>query len=147
MASVLINNTFSTDSSSPSQAATIIQKLRKIAGIALAFVFLVLAVAGAFLPLLPCTPFVLLASYFLLKSSPSLHRRLLQVKGVGEILDNWNQHRAITRQTKLQAMGMVVGSLCLTSFVAGASGLLLLGMVGGGSVGALIIWCLPEIRA
>lgn len=147
MASVLISEAFSTDSSSPSRVVTAVQKLQKIAGIALAFVFLVLAVAGAFLPLLPCTPFVLLASYFLLKSSPSLHRRLLQIKGVGVILENWNQHRAITRQTKLQAMGMVLGSLCITGFVGGTSGLLLLGIVGGGGAGALIIWCLPEIRA
>ncbi|MGH9673009.1 MAG: YbaN family protein, partial [Bryobacteraceae bacterium] len=66
----------------------------------LAAVSFALAALGVFLPGLPSTPFLLVTSYFLVRSSPSLHARLRRSRRFGPLLDNWERHRALTRRTK-----------------------------------------------
>ncbi|WP_152431713.1 YbaN family protein [Vibrio aquimaris] len=72
-------------------------------------VSLVLGFFGIFLPLLPTTPFVLLASACFMRSSPRFHRWLHEHKTFGPILDNWHQHRAVTSKIKVR------GALCMVA--------------------------------
>jgi len=60
--------------------------MRKFIYRAFAGIFLLLAVLGAFLPLLPAVPFVLLAVFFLVKSSKRDLVRLKRVPYIGRIL-------------------------------------------------------------
>ena len=76
----------------------------------------VLAVAvgavGAFLPLLPTTPFLLVAAYAFARSSDRLHRWLLNHRVFGRLIKEWQMHGAINRRAKLAAvmsMVLVVG--------------------------------------
>lgn len=69
-----------------------------------AWICIGLGVVGIFLPLLPTTPFVLLASWAAPKGSPRLAAWLRQHPRLGPILANWQEQRAIPRRAKLLAV-------------------------------------------
>jgi uncharacterized membrane protein YbaN (DUF454 family) len=62
-----------------------------------------LGLLGAFLPLLPTTPFLLLAAFCFARSSPRLHGWLLQHQWFGPLIVNWQERGAISRRTKRAA--------------------------------------------
>jgi uncharacterized membrane protein YbaN (DUF454 family) len=70
----------------------------------LGFLFLGLAILGILLPILPGTPFLLLSAWFFARSSKKWHQRLLASELFGPLILNWEQHRCISRRTKLVAL-------------------------------------------
>lgn len=70
-----------------------------------------LGVAGAFLPVLPTTPFLLLAAWCFLQSSPKAHQWLYAQPGLGKALRDWDRNKAISRSTKVVAIAMILISL------------------------------------
>lgn len=71
---------------------------------------LTLGFIGAFLPVLPTTPFVLLAAWCFVKSSPKAHQWIYRQPLIGDALKNWEQNRAISRRSKVIAISMIVVS-------------------------------------
>jgi uncharacterized protein len=71
------------------------------------WLFVALAVLGVFLPLLPTTPFVLLASSCFLKSSPRWQRWLASSRWFGPLLRDWHEHRAVRRPVKALAVVVI----------------------------------------
>lgn len=59
-----------------------------------------LAVAGIVLPVLPTTPFVLLAAACFARSSKHFHDMLLANRLAGPIIREWVEHRSIPRRVK-----------------------------------------------
>lgn len=112
----------------------------------LAVLSLVLAVAGAVLPLLPCTPFLLLGSFFLFRASPSLHTRFLKVRWIGSALSHWQKSRAVTPATKWQACAAIGISVLATLLLAPPATWVLCVMLCGSGTGLLVIWRLPSVR-
>jgi uncharacterized membrane protein YbaN (DUF454 family) len=88
--------------------------------LALGLTSLALGIAGVVLPLLPTTPFVLLAAYCFARSSPRLHGWLLANATFGPLISNWQRHGAIAPRAKLLAVASMAGVLAL-SFAVGAS--------------------------
>jgi uncharacterized membrane protein YbaN (DUF454 family) len=84
-------------------------------------VALALGAMGMFLPLLPTVPFLLAAGFFFGKSSPRLHRWLLQHPVFGPPIHDWNQRGAISRRAKLLASLSIAAALGL-SLALGFSG-------------------------
>ncbi len=84
-----------------------VQGLARVGFIVLAGIFFVLGVTGIVVPGLPTTPFLLLTSYLLARSSPRLHRILLANKLVGPILAQWQKHRSVSLRVKIQAAVLV----------------------------------------
>jgi len=75
-----------------------------------------LAVLGVALPVLPTTPFLLLASFCFVRSSPRLHRWLLRQPVFGAMIRDWEHHRGVRRSTKFVAVStilVVIGSTLL----------------------------------
>src|SRR5690606_24498656 len=95
-------------------ATEVLDRTRKALYVALGLVCVVLGALGAILPLLPTTPFLLLASFFFVRSSPSLHAWLLRNRIFGPFLRDWNEHRGVRRPVKIVA-------ICMIFLVGGAS--------------------------
>jgi uncharacterized protein len=77
---------------------------------ALGVLLVVIGFIGAFLPLLPTTPFLILAAGCFARSSPRLENWLLNHPRFGPVLQNWRAHGAIPRKAKVLAgFGMAVG--------------------------------------
>ena len=64
--------------------------------------------AGIFLPLLPTTPFILLAAYCFSRSSPRLHHWLLYKSIFGPAIIQWQQHRSIPKHIKYRAIFLII---------------------------------------
>jgi len=67
----------------------------------LGFVFVGLAAPGIFLPLLPTTPFLIVAAACFAKSSERWHGWLLNNRTFGPIIRNWEVNRCVSPTTKL----------------------------------------------
>lgn len=67
----------------------------------LAYVFLGLALAGAMVPLLPTTPFLLLTAACATRGSERLHRWLLEHPRFGPTLHQWEERQAIPLSGKI----------------------------------------------
>lgn len=76
-----------------------------------------LAIAGAVLPLLPTTPFLLVAAYAFARSSPAWHRWLTTHKQFGPLIENWHRHRAISLKAKAAAMFAIALTLAISWFM------------------------------
>lgn len=74
---------------------------------------LVLGILGLFLPVLPTTPFVLLAALCWARASPRFHARLHGHRLFGPILRDWENRRAVPRRAKYLAFGMMTASCLL----------------------------------
>lgn len=70
----------------------------------LGFFFLVLATVGVFLPLLPTTPFVLVAAACFARSSAKWHAWLLGNSIFGPMIRDWEINRCITARVKAVAI-------------------------------------------
>ncbi|OMQ25436.1 MULTISPECIES: DUF454 family protein [Serratia] len=67
-----------------------------------------LATLGVVLPLLPTTPFLLLAAWCFARSSPHFHHWLLYRSWFGAYLRHWQQHRALPAGAKWKAVLLIV---------------------------------------
>jgi uncharacterized membrane protein YbaN (DUF454 family) len=75
--------------------------------IAAGSIALALGVAGIFLPLLPTTPFVLLAAACYARGSSRFHGWLLANRTFGPMIREWQEHRSIPYRTKLTAVALM----------------------------------------
>jgi uncharacterized membrane protein YbaN (DUF454 family) len=78
-----------------------------------------LGVIGAFLPLLPTVPFLLLAAFCFARSHPRWERRLLDHSTYGPPLRQWRERGAISRKAKLAALTAMAASMALSLVLVG----------------------------
>ncbi|TDQ83393.1 hypothetical protein A8950_1680 [Dongia mobilis] len=71
-------------------------------------------IAGIVLPLVPTTPFVLLAAFCFARSSPRLEAWLLNHRSFGPMIENWRRHGGIDRRAKRIAILMMAAAFALS---------------------------------
>lgn len=95
-----------------------------------------LGLAGIFLPLLPTTPFLLLASACFMRSSPRLHRKLLETPCLGIHIRNYEEGRGIAPRAKAIAIVTLWVSLGVSIYTVGTP--LLTALLCAGGIGVTI---------
>ena len=75
-----------------------------------------LGALGVALPLLPTTPFILLAAFAFAQSSERLHDWLLDHNIFGPLIDNWRKHGAISKRAKIASIVSMVAIVALSVF-------------------------------
>ena len=106
--------------------------LKRYLLLSLGWLSVLLGAIGALLPVIPTTPFLILALACFSKSSPRFHRMLLNNKWFGPALTEWEQNKTINRQIKFRAMALVVISFTISIIIlSGRTGLQLMLLVLG----------------
>ncbi|WP_105664332.1 DUF454 family protein [Cronobacter dublinensis] len=80
----------------------------------LGWLAVVLATLGVVLPLLPTTPFLLLAAWCFARSSPRFHHWLLYRSWFGGYLRHWQQYRAMPPGAKLRAILVILATFAIS---------------------------------
>ena len=95
------------DSESPSYGS----RFQRLLFFILGSIFVALATLGVLLPLLPTTPFLLLAAACYARSSSRFHTWLLANRIFGPTIRQWQESRSIALRTKLMAIFMLMATL------------------------------------
>lgn len=78
---------------------------------------LVLGLIGLFLPLLPTTPFLLLASACYMRGSERLAKWMITNRFFGRYLQDFQSNRGIPVKTKIWALALMWTSLAISAYV------------------------------
>lgn len=84
---------------------------RRILLLAFGWLCVLLGLIGVLLPLLPTTPFLILALWAFAQSSERFHDWLYHHRYFGPRLRDWHQYRVIPLRAKLLAWGVMAASL------------------------------------
>lgn len=102
----------------------------------LGLLFMALASVGVFLPVLPTTPFLLLAAACLMRSSPAFYRRLLANRVFGPYISQWQHDHTVPREAKRKAYGTVLVTFAISIALVGAPWLRI--MLAGIGIGLIV---------
>ena len=80
---------------------------------------LILGIVGIALPLLPTTPFLLLAAFCFTRGSERMNLWLLNHKTLGPPIIDWRDHGAISKTAKIWAL-VVIAATPVVTYFAGA---------------------------
>ncbi len=119
--------------------------VKKVLYLGLAALFFVLGALGVALPVLPTTPFLLLTSYFLIRTSPRLNRVLLQSPVLGQVLKEWQQAGGVRLSVKIQAISIVLTIILVTLIFSTLSITLKTVLVVLACIGILVVIRLPRL--
>lgn len=86
-------------------------KLPKFVLIAIGWIAVSLGFIGVFLPVLPTTPFLLVAAWAFAHSSPRFRSWLVNHPIFGRMIRDWELHGAIPLKAKLIAVAMMATSM------------------------------------
>jgi uncharacterized membrane protein YbaN (DUF454 family) len=104
---------------------------KKLILFACGWLALILGIIGVFLPLLPTTPFVLLASWCFARSSRRFHSWLANHRWTGPMIQRWEAGEGITTKVRNRAIGVLWLTLILSMIIVGKWwSPLLLGSIG-----------------
>jgi uncharacterized protein len=106
----------------------------------------VLAILGVFLPLLPTTPFLLLASACFARGSERLHGWLLNNKLFGTALRDFEQGKGMPLKAKIVAVTLLWASLAFSIFKASSVILIALLICVGIGVTTYLLAFVPTAR-
>lgn len=120
--------------------------LRGVVYMALGCFFVGLGALGAVLPVLPTTPFLLLASFFFVRSSPRLNDRLMRSPLFGPFLRDWHQHRGVRPRVKLTALAVMPVAVTASVVWGDLSWPILVLLLVLAAVGLAVVLRLPVIR-
>ncbi len=73
--------------------------------------FVLLGILGVILPVIPASPFLILAAYFYNKGHPHFHQRLMNFPKLGPVLRDWDERKVLRLPAKL-GTSFTIALLC-----------------------------------
>ena len=119
---------------------------RRVVYVTLGLSFVALGVIGVVLPLLPTTPFLLLASYFFARSSRRLNGWLLRNRLFGPMIRDWQKYRGVRLKVKIVALTMLPIVVFTSAYFGGLPLYLIVMLISLACVGAVVVIRLPLVR-
>jgi len=116
----------------------------KAALIAAGWLCVALGVIGAFLPIMPTTPFLILAAFFFSKGSTRLHHWLVTRPYVGPDILEWERHGVIRRRAKLWATAAILVLFANTLIFVPVAGWIKVIVSATGLAVLAFIWTRPS---
>ncbi len=110
----------------------------------LGWFFTLLGVIGVILPILPTTPFLIVALVFFSKSSPRFHQMLLNNAWFGPTLKQWEDKKTLSRKTKYKAILLIIVTFSISVALLDNKIHLQLLLVGIAIVLLIFIWRIKE---
>ena len=101
-------------------------------------------ILGVFLPVVPTTPFLLLAAACYARGSERLYRRLLTSRVLGTYIGNWRRHGGIPLRMKVAIILTIAAAVGLSAYVGVHSTPLRLLLVALGAVGMVVVARIPS---
>ena len=120
------------------------QTLQKKFMVGLGWFFILLSAIGVLLPILPTTPFLILALAIFANSSPKFHQMLLNNRWFGPLLKDWEDNKTVTRQIKVRATLLVLISFSFSIYLLQASWILQAMLMTIAVILLVYIWRLKE---
>ncbi len=96
---------------------TLKQKAFRLLLITAGSVSLVLGITGIFLPILPTTPFLLLAAFCYARSSGRFYSMLMNNRYLGNYIRNYREYRAIPLKTKIGSISLLWITILISAFI------------------------------
>lgn len=103
-----------------------------------------LAALGVVLPILPTTPFLILASACFVRSSPRLNSWLLHTRLFGPMLRDWQHHRRVSRRVKHLAIALILLFVALSAWLGDFSWPWMVALIALALIGLAVVIRLPE---
>jgi len=97
-----------------------------------------LAILGVPLPILPTTPFLILAAACFVRSSPTAHARLVAHPRFGPLIAQWQTRRTIPVWAKRRALILIFVTFSFSIAVLDSTALRIMQVVIGTSVGVFV---------
>ena len=94
--------------------------MKRVLLVVVGSICLTLGIIGAFFPIMPTTPFVMLAAFCFLKSSPELYERVKTIPWLGGFIAQYMETDSMTTRARLEAIailwvGLIISALLIRS--------------------------------
>ena len=119
---------------------------RRVLYVALGLFFVAVGIIGVVLPLLPTTPFLLLASYFFVRSSRRLNEWLLRNRLFGPMIRDWQKYGGVRLKVKIVALTMLPIVVFTSAYFGNLPWYLVVMLIALACVGATVVIRLPLVR-
>ncbi len=111
----------------------------RITWLVVGFLSLSLGALGVALPLLPTTPFILVAAIAFSRSSKRLHDWLVNHDIFGSLIDNWQRHGAISKRAKAVSVASMFVLIAISLAMAAPGAAIVVQLVVLGAAALFIL--------
>lgn len=120
------------------------ERIKKYLLLISGLLFVLLGVVGAVLPILPTTPFLIIALYCFANSSPRFHKMLISNPWFGSALQQWEASRTISRVSKVKAITLIIITFALSIGILYGKLYLQFGLLALGTILLVFMWRIKE---
>lgn len=94
-----------------------IDSIKKLLLVTLGTLSLIVGIIGIFIPILPTTPFLLLAAACYIRGSEKLYNRLIKNRWLGEYIKNYQDGKGIPFKIKIITIVVLWSTIIISTFL------------------------------